>query len=115
MRLRLLPPLLASAALLALAGCSSAPAGTPVPNLVGQWLDQAKKKAEKAGFPNTESTDVHGGDHKRVQVRARDWIVCSEDPSAGTKSSGKAKITLGVVKGGENCPDGRSALSLTTS
>jgi beta-lactam-binding protein with PASTA domain len=98
--------LLAMTGLTGLAGCSldSAPAGTPIPGVVGQSLKDARQSLEDKGFGNVATIDVGGKDHQRAQIVDSHWRVCAEDPAGGSKGSGTTLVTLRVVKLGEDCP-----------
>jgi beta-lactam-binding protein with PASTA domain len=78
----------------------------PMPNLVGKGLEWAKDKAKTNGHVETHDAlgrDRHWSDDK-------DWVVCFQDPAAGTKTDKKTKIQLAAVKLDEKCPGADQAL-----
>ncbi len=79
-----------------------APAEAAVPNGVGQVLQTAQDNAQAAGFFLLGSTDALG--QSRMQVLDRNWKVCSQAPTAGTKAATSTKIVFNTVKLEETCP-----------
>jgi hypothetical protein len=71
-----------------------------LPNLVGQDLQAAQDAAQAAGFYVLDDQDASG--QKRLQVMDRNWVVCSQEPAAGTHPTDTA-VTLFAVKDGESC------------
>jgi beta-lactam-binding protein with PASTA domain len=70
-----------------LIGCSSGP--TSVPDVVGERLDVAEDKLADA---NLEYEEIGGGTFGVVDASA--WIVCDQDPAAGTATSEPVKLIV---------------------
>jgi hypothetical protein len=107
----------AMAAVLSVAGCKPAAAGTPVPNVVGMHGDKAEDALQK---PDAYiAKDVTFQDVKAGETSARDvilksnWKVCAQAPAAGSPSVKNMTVRLYVVKNEENCP-GASPTPLPT-
>ncbi|MEU2909313.1 PASTA domain-containing protein [Streptomyces massasporeus] len=71
-----------------------------LPNVVGQDLQAAQDAAQAAGFYVLDDQDASG--QKRLQVFDRNWVVCSQEPEAGTHLT-DTPVTLFAVKDGESC------------
>ncbi|MEU0199145.1 MULTISPECIES: PASTA domain-containing protein [unclassified Streptomyces] len=71
-----------------------------LPDLVGQDLQAAQDEAQAAGFYVLDDQDASG--QNRLQVMDRNWVVCSQEPSAGTHPT-DTKVVLFAVKDGESC------------
>lgn len=86
---------------------SKAPA-RPVANFVGKGLQTSQDDAQSLGFRNLTSHDASG--RQRHQILDRDWVVCSQTPSAGTSAPTDTLLDFAVVKTVEVCPtmDGAS-------
>jgi hypothetical protein len=76
-----------------------APAGPPVPDVVGKPLDVAKSTLHAAGFAG-ESQDLL---RDREQFVDGNWVVCTQDPGPVTAPVATV-VELGVVKDVEVCP-----------
>lgn len=77
-----------------------------MPNLVGIDLQTAQDRVQTYGVFYSVSHDLRGSRH---QILDSNWLVCTQDPPAGTHIQGKAgdwegKIDFGVVKRTESCP-----------
>lgn len=76
-----------------------------MPDEVGKDLQSAQDHIQEVTdrpFYVTLSEDATGQD--RVQVLDRGWVVCSQNPAAGTKFDDTIDITFYVVKDDEKCP-----------
>jgi hypothetical protein len=76
-----------------------------MPDLAGQDLQGAQDAIQSLtddGIFYTDSHDVSG--QGREQVLDRNWQVCTQDPSPGTKITPDTKIDFGVVRDSEQCP-----------
>ncbi|MFE9776359.1 PASTA domain-containing protein [Streptomyces sp. NPDC005931] len=71
-----------------------------LPDLTGQDLQAAQDAAQAAGFYALDDQDASG--QNRLQVLDRNWVVCSQEPEAGTHPT-DTKVTLFAVKDGESC------------
>lgn len=74
-----------------------------LPDLVGKGLQFAQDRAQAAGFQKLWSHDALG--RNRQQVNDRAWQVCFQEPGPGPVDP-TTEIDFGVVKLGEQCPDG---------
>jgi hypothetical protein len=84
---------------------SAAPRRFTMPELVGVNLQDAQDRIQSVtGDPLflTSSHDATG--RQRMQIRDRDWKVCSQNVAAGAHFEMKAKIDFGAVKLTEDCP-----------
>jgi len=71
-----------------------------LPNLVGQDLQAAQDEAQAAGFYALDDQDASG--QNRLQVLDRNWVVCSQEPDAGTHPT-DTPVVLYAVKDDESC------------
>ncbi|MEV8595219.1 PASTA domain-containing protein [Streptomyces sp. NPDC052012] len=71
-----------------------------LPDLVGMDLQAAQDEAQGAGFYFLDDQDASG--QNRLQVLDRNWVVCSQEPEAGTHPT-DTKVTLFAVKDTESC------------
>lgn len=76
-----------------------------MPNLVGIDLQTAQDRVQTFGIFYSISHDLRGS---RLQILDSNWIVCTQNPSAGTRVHGtrsewEGKIDFGVVKRTESC------------
>lgn len=71
-----------------------------LPNLVGQDLQAAQDEAQAAGFYVLDDQDASG--QGRLQVLDRNWVVCSQEPAAGTHPT-DTPVVLYAVKDDESC------------
>ncbi len=88
----------------------AAPAGTSaeqppelfvMPNLVGQNLQLAQDTLQSLGSYVHDQQDASG--LGRIQVLDSNWVVCSQNPVAGTQTALETMVQLASVKIGENC------------
>ncbi|MGW1718986.1 PASTA domain-containing protein [Streptomyces sp. NPDC002156] len=82
---------------------SAADAGSEkatLPDLVGQDLQAAQDEAQAAGFYALDDQDASG--QNRLQVLDRNWVVCSQEPAAGTHPT-DTPVILYAVKDDEAC------------
>ncbi|WP_432053578.1 hypothetical protein [Streptomyces sp. bgisy022] len=82
------------------AGADAAPTTAQLPDFTGQDLQAAQDAAQAAGFYALDDQDASG--QNRLQVLDRNWVVCSQDPAAGTHPT-DTMVTLFAVKDGERC------------
>jgi hypothetical protein len=119
MRIRTTPALVtaALAAVIAVAGCSSAqPAASAstapaqsstsftMPNEVGHGLQDAQDNLQRvSGNPvyYSRSHDLLGNRH---QILDRNWQVCTQNIAGGATVSESDTVDFGVVKLSESCP-----------
>ena len=71
-----------------------------LPDLVGKDLQAAQDEAQAAGFYALDDQDASG--QNRLQVLDRNWVVCSQEPAAGTHPT-DTPVILYAVKDGEAC------------
>lgn len=104
-----------AAAVLVVAGCTPAKPGTPIPSVVGMHADKAKKALQQQDAYIAETVNFH--DVKPGETRTRavlvdgHWVVCSQQPPAGSPSKTNMTVDLAVVKIGESCPGAVSSPS----
>ncbi len=74
-----------------------------MPSVVGMELQFAQDLMQDNGVFYSTSHDLQGS---RNQVVDSNWVVCTQNPAAGTQVTGSAEgvIDFGVVKRGEICP-----------
>lgn len=82
------------------AGAEAASETAELPDLVGMDLQAAQDEAQGAGFYFLDDQDASG--QNRLQVLDRNWVVCSQEPEAGTHPT-DTKVTLFAVKDTESC------------
>jgi hypothetical protein len=78
--------------------------------LVGIGLQVAQDRAQEAGFRRLTSHDASG--RKRVQVFDKDWKVCYQTPSPGSRAT-DTRVDFGAVKLSERCPGKDSGAAVT--
>lgn len=75
-----------------------APDGT-IPDVIGMDLQSAQDKLQANGYKHLESIDYTG--RGRNQVVDSNWVVVDVLPAVGVQTSTAFKVTLFVVKDGE--------------
>jgi hypothetical protein len=75
----------------------------PMPDMIGQVLQDAQDGLQSLGVLYSVSHDALGSRH---QVLDRDWKVCDQNIPAGQQVTGnvEGQIDFGVVKLSEQCP-----------
>ncbi len=87
------------------AAATTTPRHWTMPDEVGANLQDAQNRIQAVtGDPLflTSSHDATG--RQRMQVRDRDWKVCTQNVAPGATFAMNAKIDFGAVKLTENCP-----------
>ena len=84
-----------------LIGSGAADAKSNLPDLHSKGLQWATSEAKNSGFNDIETHDALGRDRRWRDDK--DWMVCFQDPAAGSHPQGTI-VRLGVVKTEEHCP-----------
>jgi beta-lactam-binding protein with PASTA domain len=73
-----------------------------MPDVVGMSLQDAQDKLQELGSYLMDQEDAT--DKGRLQIIDDNWVVCRQEPVAGTQYSKLDVVTLWSVKNGEDCP-----------
>jgi hypothetical protein len=76
-----------------------------MPDVVGMNLQDAQDALQDLGSYLMNQEDAT--DQGRLQIIDDNWVVCSQEPAAGTQYSKLDVVTLWSVKNGEDCPSRR--------
>jgi beta-lactam-binding protein with PASTA domain len=101
MRTTLAVPVLAAA--LALSGCASTTEHWPMPNLVGQNLQDAQNRLQDLGHGSIETSSHDATPADREQTVDRDWKVCQQSVKPGDQVSEEDSVDFVVVRNEEKC------------
>jgi hypothetical protein len=124
MRIRTAPALVTAvlAAVIAVAGCSSAHPAAPasaapasaapaqsstsftMPNEVGHVLQDAQDDLQRVSGNSAYYSRSHDLLGNRHQILDRDWQVCTQNIAKGATVSESDTVDFGVVKLSESCP-----------
>ena len=124
MRIRTAPALVTAvlAAVIAVAGCSSAHPAEPasaapasaapaqsstsftMPNEVGHVLQDAQDDLQRVSGNSAYYSRSHDLLGNRHQILDRDWQVCTQNIAKGATVSESDTVDFGVVKLSESCP-----------
>jgi len=78
-----------------------------MPALEGMVLQDAQDTLQALGSYLMDQQDASGMD--RMQMNDSNWVVCSQDPAAGTETPLETIVVLASVKLDETCPGGSAA------
>lgn len=78
-----------------------------MPAVEGMVLQDAQDTLQALGSFLLDQQDASGMD--RMQIDDSNWVVCSQDPAAGTESQLGAVVVLASVKLDETCPGGSAS------
>ena len=73
-----------------------------VPDMVCMDLQLAQDKAQAAGFHRVRTNDASG--RRRRQISDRDWVVVSQTPPPGTRTSNDRVMLRALAYGDDDAP-----------
>jgi hypothetical protein len=76
----------------------------PMPNEVGQILQDAQDDIQRVSGNPTFISHSHDLRGHRLQIMDRDWQVCTQNIAPNKRVPANGRIDLGVVKVSESCP-----------